>query len=229
MNLRIPGPIPVPEEILGAMSEPMINHRGPEFKEILYRTTERIKKVFETNNDVYIITASGTGAMEASIVNTLSPRDKVLCVTVGEFGNRFGEIAEVYGAEVTTLAFPYGTAVDLDKLRESLAAETDFKAVLVTHNETSTGVTIDLEAVAGVVKASPMRCCWWTASAACALFPCAPTRGGATSWRPRRRKAGCFRPASLSSALARRPGRPTPTRGCPGSTSTCPRTGAISR
>ena len=152
MNLRIPGPIPVPEEILGAMSEPMINHRGPEFKEILYRTTERIKEVFETTNDVYIMTASGTGAMEAAIVNTLSPGDQVLCATVGEFGNRFGEIADVYGAEVTMLAFPYGTAVDLDRLRESLAAERDFKAVLVTHNETSTGVTVDLEAVAKVVK-----------------------------------------------------------------------------
>ena len=121
MNLRIPGPIPVPDEILDAMSEPMINHRGPEFKEILYRTTEGIKQVFETDNDVFIITGSGTAAMEAAIVNTLSPGDRVLCATVGEFGNRFGEIATAYGADVTTLAFPYGSAVDVDGLREALA------------------------------------------------------------------------------------------------------------
>ena len=152
MNLRIPGPIPVPDDILAAMSEPMINHRGPEFKEILYRTTERVKQVFETDNDVYIITASGTGSMEAAIVNTLSAGDKVLCATVGEFGNRFGEIAQVYGADVTTLAFPYGTAIDVDELQNALAAEPGYKAVLVTHNETSTGVTIDLEAAAEAVK-----------------------------------------------------------------------------
>ena len=151
MNLRIPGPIPVPNEILGAMSEPMINHRGPEFKEILYRTTERIKQVFETDNDVFIITGSGTAAMEAAVVNTLSPGDKVLCATVGEFGNRFGEIATAYGADVTTLTFPYGSAVDIDELRAALDEEA-FKAVLVTHNETSTGVTIDLEGVAKTVK-----------------------------------------------------------------------------
>ena len=152
MNLRIPGPIPVPDEILDAMSEPMINHRGPEFKEILYRTTEGIKQVFETDNDVFIITGSGTAAMEAAIVNTLSPGDRVLCATVGEFGNRFGEIATAYGADVTTLAFPYGSAVDVDGLREALADDDSYRAVLVTHNETSTGVTIDLEAVAGVVN-----------------------------------------------------------------------------
>ena len=151
MNLRIPGPIPVPDDILSAAAEPMINHRGPEFEEILYRTTDGLKQVFETEGDVFIITGSGTAAMEAAVVNTLSPGDPVLCATVGEFGNRFGEIAAAYGAEVTTLSFPYGSAVDVDALRRSLA-ESDYRAVLVTHNETSTGVTIDLEAVAGVIR-----------------------------------------------------------------------------
>ena len=152
MNLRTPGPIPVPDDILERMSEPMINHRGPEFKDLLYRVTDGLKQVFETKNDVYILTGSGTAAMEAAVVNTLSPGDKVLCATVGVFGERFGQIAKAFGAEVLTLAFPYGAGLDADKLRETLRTSPDVKAVLVTHNETSTGVTNDLEAVAKVVK-----------------------------------------------------------------------------
>jgi aspartate aminotransferase-like enzyme len=152
VNLRIPGPIPVPDDILEAMAEPMINHRGPEFKEILYRVTEGLKQVFETENEVWLLTSSGTGAMEAAIVNTLSPGDKVICATAGSFGDRFGEIAGIFGAEVVTLEFPWGTVVDPDELRRSLRENGDAKAVLVTHNETSTGVTMDLEAVAAVVK-----------------------------------------------------------------------------
>ena len=152
MNLRIPGPIPVPDDILQTMSTPMINHRGPEFKDMLYRVTEGLKQVFETQDDVYILTSSGTGAMEAAVVNTLSPGDKVVCVTTGAFGDRFGQIAEVYGADVTTLSFSPGTAADTDKLRDTLKANPDVKAVLVIHNETSTGVTNDLEAIAKVVK-----------------------------------------------------------------------------
>jgi aspartate aminotransferase-like enzyme len=152
LNLRIPGPIPVPEDILEAMATPMMNHRGPEFKDLLYRVTARIKQVFETESDVYILTASGTGAMEAAVVNTLSPGDKVLNTSIGFFGDRFGDIARTFGADVTDLSFPWGSAVDIDDLRKSLDNEPDIEAVLVTHNETSTGVTNDLEAIAGVVK-----------------------------------------------------------------------------
>ena len=152
MNLRIPGPIPVPDDILELMATPMINHRGPQFKDILYRVTDRLKQVFHTSADVHILTSSGTGAMEAAISNTLSPGDKVLCASIGSFGDRFGQIARVFGADVTMLSFPPGTAVETEQLRESLAADPDIKAVLVTHNETNTGVTNDLEAICGVVK-----------------------------------------------------------------------------
>ena len=152
MNLRIPGPIPVPDDILDAMSEPMINHRGPQFKEILFRVTERLKQVFQTKSDVYILTSSGTGAMEAAVVNTLSPDDHVLNVSVGVFGERFGKIASAFGARVTELSFPMGKAIEIDKLRQALSAQPEIEAVLVTHNETSTGVTNDLAAVAQVVK-----------------------------------------------------------------------------
>ena len=152
MNLRIPGPIPVPDDILEAMTGPMINHRGPEFADILYRVTDGLKQVFETANDTYILTSSGTGAMEAAVANTLSPGDKVLSASAGVFGDRFAQIAEIYGADVTRLNFPWGEAIDPDALGDALNADPKFKAVLVTQNETSTGVTNDLEAVARVVK-----------------------------------------------------------------------------
>ena len=152
VNLRIPGPIPVNDDILESMGTPMINHRGPEFKEILYRTTERLKTVFSTKNDVYIITGSGTSAMEAAVVNTLSPGDKAINATVGVFGNRFGVISERYGVDLVSLEFPFGSDVDLDVLRNCLNANPDVKAVMVTHNETSTGVTNNLQAISTVVK-----------------------------------------------------------------------------
>ncbi|MDA1189652.1 MAG: alanine--glyoxylate aminotransferase family protein, partial [Chloroflexi bacterium] len=151
VNLRIPGPIPVPEDILAEMAHPMINHRGPEFKDMLFRITDGVKQVFETKGDVYTMTASGTGAMEATVVNTLSPGDKVLCVTVGSFGDRYGEIAERYGAEVTRLAFEWGEAADADRVREAVK-QAKYKAVLVTHNETSTGVQNDLGALAKAIR-----------------------------------------------------------------------------
>ena len=152
MNLRIPGPIPVPEDILETMSNSMINHRGTEFKDILFRTTEGLKFVFGTESSVYIITGSGTGAMETAIVNTLSKGDKVLSISIGTFGDRFGEIAQIYGAAVVDLKCSPGTAVEVDQIRSRLDEHPDIHAVLVTHNETSTGVTNDLEKISKVVK-----------------------------------------------------------------------------
>ena len=151
-QLRIPGPTPCPAEVLQAMAWPMINHRGPEFAQILYDVTDKLKQLFQTKNDLYLLTCSGTGGLEAAIVNTLSPGDKVLSVTVGVFGERFGSIAEQFGAEVIPLRFEWGRAVDIDSVRRALQAEPKIKAVMVTHNETSTGVTNDLAAISSVVK-----------------------------------------------------------------------------
>jgi aspartate aminotransferase-like enzyme len=134
------------------MSKQMINHRGAEFQALLRSTTARIKEFFQTKGDVLILTASGTGGMEAAIVNTLSPRDKVLAVTNGVFGDRFAEIAEAYGAEVNRLAFPWGQPDDPDAVGIALERDKSIKAVIVTHNETSTGVTSDLAAISAVVK-----------------------------------------------------------------------------
>ena len=151
-NLRIPGPIPVPDDILDKMSTQMMNHRGPRFKDMLLRVTDGLRQVFRTKNDVFILTSSGTGAMEAAVANTLSPGEKVVCASIGSFGDRFGKIAEIFGADVTMVNFPQGTAVDVDELRRVLDADPEISAVLVTHNETNTGVTNDIERVASVVK-----------------------------------------------------------------------------
>ena len=157
MNLRIPGPTPVPDDILQILSTQMINHRGPEFKALLYRVTERLKTVFATQNDMFILSSSGTGGMEAAIANTLSAGDKVLCASIGSFGNRFGEIAKRFGADVDMLNFEPGTSINIDTLEQAINERKDLKAVLVTHNETNTGVTNNLKQVAKIVKKDPNR------------------------------------------------------------------------
>ena len=151
-NLRIPGPTPCPEVVLKEMSRQMINHRGPEFCQILNDVTENLKQLFQTRNDVFLLTCSGTGGLEAAVVNTLSPGDKVLAVSTGVFGDRFATIAKQFGADVIPLNFDWGRAADVDEIRKALNNEPDVKAVMVTHNETSTGVTNDLEQISAVVK-----------------------------------------------------------------------------
>ena len=152
MQLRIPGPTPCPPQALEAMGRQMINHRGGEFGKILNSITGKLKQAFQTKADVFILTASGTGGLEAAIVNTLSPGDKVLSLANGAFGERFADIAEQYGAEVIRLDFQWGKSVDLDAIEEALKADGNIKAVLATHNETSTGMTNDLKKISTVVK-----------------------------------------------------------------------------
>ncbi len=152
MQLRIPGPTPLPDEILHTMSKQMINHRGPEFAEIMNRTTKNLKDMFQTKGDILLLTCSGTGGMEAAVVNTLSPGDKVLSAANGAFGDRFADIAEIFGAQVERLSFEWGTAVDPQEVRRVLSSDAGIKAVLVTHNETSTAVTNDLAAISAVVR-----------------------------------------------------------------------------
>ncbi len=152
VELRVPGPTPLPEEVIQAMTKQMINHRGPEFGQILNEVTANLKQIFQTKNDVLLLTSSGTGGLEAAIVNTLSPGDKVLSVSNGVFAERFAAVAGQFGAEVIPLRFEWGTAADVDAVRQALQAEPEIKAVLVTHNETSTGVTNDLASISSVVK-----------------------------------------------------------------------------
>ncbi|MFC1904706.1 pyridoxal-phosphate-dependent aminotransferase family protein [Chloroflexota bacterium] len=151
-NLRIPGPTPLPNEVLQSMTKQMINHRGDEFGQMLNGVTDKLKQLFQTKGDVFLLTASGTGGMEAAVVNTLSPGDKVLSVANGVFGERFATIAQLFGAEVTMLSFEWGKPADADAVRKALQADPKIKTVLVTHNETSTGVTSDLASISSVVK-----------------------------------------------------------------------------
>lgn len=151
-NLRIPGPVSCYPEIMSALTGDMINHRGPEFKEMLYSATERLKKVFCTSNDLYILTASGTGALEASIVNVLSPGDRVLACIGGHFALRWSEMAEAHGAIVTRLEFEWGKPVEPEAVRASLRKDPSIKAVMLVHNESSTAVTNDVASIAKVVK-----------------------------------------------------------------------------
>ena len=152
INLRIPGPTPVPPDILEAVAHPMVNHRGREFGALMRRVSERLKDFFQTNSDVLVLSCSGTGGLEAAVANTLSPGDKVLAVSIGSFGERFAMIAETYGAEVTMLPYEWGQAARPEQVRQALDQEPGIKAVLVTHNETSTGVTNPLEEIAAVVR-----------------------------------------------------------------------------
>ena len=130
----------------------MMNHRGPEFADIIKRVTDGLNWVFGVSSDVLTVTASGTGGLEAAVVNVLSPGDRVLAVSIGVFGNRLASIAETYGAEVVRYELEWGAAADADEVARRLDADPSIKAVLVTHNETSTGVTNPLGEIAAVVR-----------------------------------------------------------------------------
>jgi len=152
MQLRIPGPTPCPDEVLVAIGRQMINHRGKEFGALQNRITPKLQQCFQTKNDLLILTTSGSGGLESAVVNMLSPGDKVLGISIGIFGDRFAECAKVYGAEVIPLKYVWGQAVNPDDVKKALRDNPDVKAVLVTHNETSTGTTNPLQEIARVVK-----------------------------------------------------------------------------
>jgi aspartate aminotransferase-like enzyme len=154
-NLRVPGPTPLPPDVLEAQSAPMIDHRGTEFGEMLREISPAIAGLIGTGEEVLLLTGSGTGAMEAAIVNTLSPADRVLSVTIGSFGDRFAKIASAFGAQVERFEVPWGEAADPASLAAHLGANPPYQAVLITHNETSTGVTNPLRELAEVVRGAP--------------------------------------------------------------------------
>jgi aspartate aminotransferase-like enzyme len=151
-NLRIPGPTALPPSVREAGGRQMVNHRGDEFKALLGRVEAGMKPYFGTRHDVILLTCAGTGGLEAAVVNTLSPGDPVLAVTMGAFGDRFAAIADAYGASVTRLEVEWGRAAGAAEVRRAAAAIPGLKAVLLTHNETSTGVTNDVGALAAAVR-----------------------------------------------------------------------------
>lgn len=148
VQLRIPGPTPLPDAVREATGWQMINHRGPEFAQILAETVAGMRAILQTTHDVLLMPCSGSGGMEAAVVNVCSPGDEVIAAHAGVFGERFAAIAEAYGVTVHHVTAPDGQALDPAQIGEALAAHPRTKTVLLTHNESSTGVTHDLKAIA---------------------------------------------------------------------------------
>lgn len=152
--LLTPGPTYIPPDVCEALGKPIIHHRTPQFQDYLKEAQEGLKAVFQTQNDVYLLASSGTGAMEASVANLLSLGDKAVTVEGGKFGERWTELCKAYGMQTHVLKVAWGKALEPAQLKEVLDQDKDIKAVFVTHCETSTGVTTDIQALANVVKNS---------------------------------------------------------------------------
>tara|TARA_B100000579_G_scaffold210135_1_gene171646 strand:- start:607 stop:1758 length:1152 start_codon:yes stop_codon:yes gene_type:complete len=154
LNLMIPGPTPVPEHVLNCMSKHPIGHRSGDFQEIVQKTTEQLKWLHQTTADVLTITGSGTAAMEAGIINTLSKGDQVICGDNGKFGERWVKVAKAYGLDVKVVKANWGEPLDPNQFKLILEGDTQkkIKAVILTHSETSTGVINDLQAINNEVK-----------------------------------------------------------------------------
>ena len=153
--LMIPGPTPVPEKVLLAMAKRPIGHRSGDFSKIIAEINEGLKWLHQTKNEVLSLNVSGTGAMEAGIINFLSPGDRVLVGVNGKFGDRWAQICEVFGLDTVRITADWGQALDTEEFRHHLEADTskNIKAVIITHSETSTGVLNDLETISNYVKA----------------------------------------------------------------------------
>ena len=150
--LLSPGPTPIPDSVLSVAAEPIIHHRTPEFSEIFMQVSEGLKYVFGTREDVFILTSSGSGAMETAVVNTLSPGDKVICINGGKFGERWGNICRAYGVNVREIVLEWGDDFTKDQLAAELKANPDAKAVFSTLSETSSGALYDIQGFAEVVS-----------------------------------------------------------------------------
>lgn len=150
--LYTPGPTPVPSEALLAMARPVSHHREPAFKELFAQVCKDLQYLMQTQQRVLVFAASGSGAMEAAVVNTLSAGDKVAVVQGGKFGQRWDEICRGFGVEVVPIDVPWGTAVRPEQVEECLRANGDIKAVLTTLCETSTCVLTDIRAIGKIVK-----------------------------------------------------------------------------
>lgn len=159
--LMIPGPTPVPDDVLAALAKHPLGHRTKEFSKIFMAATASLKKLAAAEDgDCYILTASGTGAMEAGIANTLSPGDEVLCLVCGVFGERWAKICEAFGLKVERMKFEAGQAISLEDVRKRLMDDKgrQIKAVTLTHNETSTGVMNELQQLVLAVREHGALC-----------------------------------------------------------------------
>ena len=150
--LLAPGPTQVPPEVLLAMAKPIIHHRAPEFATLFGEVRQGLKWLFQTANDVLILASSGTGGMEGSVANFLSPGDKALVVNGGKFGERWGKICKTFGVQVTEIKVEWGQAVDPALIADALKKDPSIKAVYVQASETSTGAAHDVKKIGELVK-----------------------------------------------------------------------------
>ena len=154
LSLMIPGPTPVPEKVLQALGKHPIGHRSKDFQDLVKITTENLKWLHQTENDVLTITGSGTAAMEAGIINTLSKGDKVICGENGKFGQRWVKVAKEFGLEVIKIDAEWGKPLNPDDFKKILEKDKqkEIKAVILTHSETSTGVINDLQMISAHIR-----------------------------------------------------------------------------
>jgi aspartate aminotransferase-like enzyme len=151
-QLMAPGPTPVPSEVLLAMAQPIIHHRTPEYEALFVEVRAGLKRLFQTAQDVIPLACSGSGALEAAVVNTLSAGDTAVVVVAGKFGERWVEICRAYGVEVIELTAPFGETVPAARVAETLKAHPGVKAVLAQHSESSTGVLHDVRSYAAATR-----------------------------------------------------------------------------
>lgn len=151
-RLFTPGPTPVPEQVMLRMAAPMIHHRNPEFMEILTRVHENLKYLFQTQQPVVVLTCSGTGGMEATMVSMFSPGDKIIAVNGGKFGERWADMARKYTGNCVELKVQWGTSIQPDDIIKALKEHPDTKGVYFTHSETSTGTATDVKAMAKAIR-----------------------------------------------------------------------------
>jgi aspartate aminotransferase-like enzyme len=150
--LMTPGPTPVPPQVLAALAEPVVHHRGPDFRVVYERCLARLGDVFRTAREPLLFTASGTGAMESAVANLCAPGDRVLVVSAGYFGERWLGLARAYGCDTRELRYDWGEVPAADDLAAHLREVGGAKAVFLTQSETSTGVVCDVHALAGAAK-----------------------------------------------------------------------------
>ncbi|MBI2158020.1 MAG: alanine--glyoxylate aminotransferase family protein, partial [Candidatus Rokubacteria bacterium] len=153
-QLMAPGPTPVPSEALLAMAQPMIHHRTRQYEALFVEVRAGLGRLFQTTQDVLPLACSGTGAMEAAVVTTLSAGDTVALVRAGKFGDRWLEICKAFGLRVVELAAPFGHTVPAARVAETLRSTPGIKAVITQHSETSTGVLHDVRGYAAATRAS---------------------------------------------------------------------------
>lgn len=156
--LLAPGPVPVPPNVLNAMAAPMIHHRSPDFVELFKQVKVDLQYLYQTEQPVLILSATGTGAMEGSVTNFLSPGDKAIYINGGKFGERWGKICDAYGVETVEIAVTWGESVDVSRVAAALDADPSIKAVFVQASETSTGVAHDVQAIAQLTRDRETLC-----------------------------------------------------------------------